>query len=119
MVEASPSLREVLQQLSELYAVYWALEKQADLLKYTCMSCGDARRLQARYERALRALRRHAVPLVDAFAIRDEMLQSTLGSYDGRVYERLMEEALKSPLNKDSVNPTFHKYLKPFMRANL
>jgi acyl-CoA oxidase len=47
------------------------------------------------------------------------MLQSTLGSYDGRVYERLVEETKKIPLNQESVNITFHKYLKPFMRGKL
>lgn len=47
------------------------------------------------------------------------MLQSTLGSFDGRAYERLMEEASKSPLNAEPVNYTFHQYLKPFLRGKL
>lgn len=49
----------------------------------------------------------------------DQMLQSTLGAYDGRVYERLMEEAMKSPLNAEPVNHTFNEYLKPFMQGKL
>lgn len=48
-----------------------------------------------------------------------KILNSTLGSWDGLVYERLMEEALKSPLNAKPVNESFHKYLKPFMQGKL
>ncbi|RVE50662.1 hypothetical protein evm_004694 [Chilo suppressalis] len=119
LAKASPPLRHVLQLLLELYAVYWALEKMVDLMKYTCISGDDAEALQSRYEQLLSSLRPHAVPLVDALGIRDELLQSTLGAYDGQVYERLMQEALKSPLNEDRVNQTFHKYLKPFMKGKL
>ncbi|XP_072946882.1 acyl-coenzyme A oxidase 1-like [Epargyreus clarus] len=115
----SPELKTVLFQLVDLYSLYWALEKLSDLLLYTSISQKDVSDLQAMYEDVLRKLRPNAVGLVDAFDIRDEMLQSTLGSYDGRVYERLMEEAMKSPLNAETVNDTFHKYLKPFMQGKL
>lgn len=64
-------------------------------------------------------IRPNAVGLVDGFDIRDEILSSTLGVYDGNVYERLFEDAKKSPLNKHSVNDSFHKYLKPYLKSNL
>lgn len=87
---------------------------------YSTISNEDINKLQSRYEELLALLRPNAVGLVDAFDIRDEILNSTLGAYDGRVYERLMEEALKSPLNTEPVNQSFHKYLKPLMtRAKL
>lgn len=56
---------------------------------------------------------------MDGFDIRDEILASTLGAFDGNVYERLFEEASKSPLNKDPVNRSFDLYLKPLLKANL
>ncbi|KPJ09433.1 putative peroxisomal acyl-coenzyme A oxidase 1 [Papilio machaon] len=145
----SPQLKEVLHQLVDLYCTYWALEKLSDLLLYTPISQKEVESLRLRYEETLTNLRPNAVGLVDAFDLRDEMLQSTLGSYDGRVYERLMEEAMKSPLNAEPmlqstlgsydgrvyerlmeeamksplnaepVNYTFHKYLKPFMQGKL
>ncbi|XP_013177323.1 PREDICTED: probable peroxisomal acyl-coenzyme A oxidase 1 isoform X1 [Papilio xuthus] len=115
----SPQLKEVLHQLVELYCIYWALEKLSDLLLYTPISQKEVESLRLWYEETLTKLRPNAVGLVDAFDLRDEMLQSTLGSYDGRVYERLMEEAMKSPLNAEPVNHTFHKYLKPFMQGKL
>ncbi|PZC74069.1 hypothetical protein B5X24_HaOG208386 [Helicoverpa armigera] len=119
MKTMSPQLAEVMGQLIELYAVFWALERVGDLLQYTSISNTDVVNLRTRYEQLLRQIRPNAVGLVDAFDIIDELLQSTLGAYDGRVYERLMEEALKSPLNAEPVNQSFHKYLKPFMQGKL
>ncbi|XP_049873454.1 probable peroxisomal acyl-coenzyme A oxidase 1 [Pectinophora gossypiella] len=117
--QASPALRQVLSQLADLYVVYWALQRVGDLLRFTSISERDIEQLQNWYEDLLVKLRPNAVGLVDAFDIKDEILHSTLGAYDGRVYERLMEEALKSPLNKEPVNDSFHKYLKPFMSGKL
>ncbi|KAM3958994.1 acyl-coenzyme A oxidase 1-like [Aphomia sociella] len=115
----SDKLRPVLRQLVELYAVYWAMEKLSDLLLYTAIGKEDVQKLQYWYEELLMAIRPNAVGLVDAFDLSDHMLNSTLGAYDGRVYERLMEDALKSPLNAEPVNESFHKYLKPFMQGKL
>ncbi|XP_050555124.1 probable peroxisomal acyl-coenzyme A oxidase 1 [Spodoptera frugiperda] len=115
----SQPLKKVLNYLVELYAIYWALEKVGDLLLYTSISKTDIHQLQETYEELLGKIRPNAVGLVDAFDFRDQILNSTLGAYDGRVYERLMEEALKSPLNAEPVNQSFHKYLKPFMQGKL
>ncbi|XP_061708448.1 probable peroxisomal acyl-coenzyme A oxidase 1 [Cydia pomonella] len=88
-------------------------------LQYTPITATDVQELQQRYETLLGKIRPNAVGLVDAFDFRDEVLNSALGAYDGRVYERLMEEALKSPLNAKPVNDSFHKYLKPLMQGKL
>ena len=48
-------------------------------------------------------IRPDAVALVDAFDVHDFILRSSLGKYDGNVYESLMEFAQKSPLNKTQV----------------
>ncbi|CAK1601683.1 unnamed protein product [Parnassius mnemosyne] len=115
----SAPLRIVLLQLVELYAVYWALQCVGDLLRFSSISERDIEGLQNWYEDLLFKLRPNAVGLVDAFDIRDEILRSALGAYDGRAYERLMEEAMKSPLNAEPVNQSFQKYLKPFMQGKL
>ncbi|CAF4863911.1 unnamed protein product [Pieris macdunnoughi] len=109
---SSVNIQKVIDQLVQLYIIFWSLEKTGDLLRYTPISEKDIDELQNRYDDLLASIRPNAVGLVDAFDIRDEILQSTLGAYDGRVYERLMEEALKTPLNAESVNSSFHKYLK-------
>ena len=51
----------------------------------------------------LQTIRKEAVPLVDAFDIPDEILNSVLGRYDGNVYTHLYEWALKAPRNKKQV----------------
>ncbi|CAG4986330.1 unnamed protein product [Parnassius apollo] len=115
----SANVKIVMEQLVTLYLVYWALERSGDLLRYSTISEKDLNRLQDRYEELLALIRPNAVGLVDAFDFRDEILQSTLGAYDGRVYERLMEEALKSPLNDEPVKASFHKYIKPLTKGKL
>lgn len=56
---------------------------------------------------------------MDSFDVRDEILGSALGVYDGNVYERLLEDAKKSPLNQSPVDESFEMYLKPFLKSNL
>lgn len=75
--------------------------------------------LQIWLENLLTLIRPNAVGIVDGFDIHDDVLASALGSYDGRVYERLFEEASKSPLNAEPVNKSFHLHLKPFLKGNL
>ena len=48
-------------------------------------------------------IRREAVPLVDAFDVPDEILNSALGRYDGDVYRHLYEWAQRAPRNKKKV----------------
>ncbi|XP_076631594.1 acyl-coenzyme A oxidase 1 [Colletes latitarsis] len=118
-VSVSKELREVLQHLCELYAVYWVLQRLGDFLQFSSLSNEDVPALQARLEELLALIRPNAVGIVDGFDIRDEILSSALGAYDGNVYERLFAEAMKSPLNQESVNVSFEKYLKPFLKSNL
>ncbi|XP_063833308.1 probable peroxisomal acyl-coenzyme A oxidase 1 [Ostrinia nubilalis] len=114
----STGVASVSGYLAQLYIVYWGLETSGDLLMYSNISREDVTVLKEKYEVLLTLIRPNAVALVDAFDFYDQDLHSTLGSYDGRVYERLMEDALKSPLNKEPVNQSFHKYLKPFIKSS-
>lgn len=76
--------------------------------------------LQAKYVKLLGEIRCYAVNLVDAFDIKDEALGSVLGCWDGNTYQRLFDEAAKSPLNKSTVHrESFEKYLKPLMKSNM
>ncbi|XP_008552006.1 probable peroxisomal acyl-coenzyme A oxidase 1 [Microplitis demolitor] len=119
LTNVSKELHEVLKQLCEMYAVYWVLQRLGDFLRFSCLKAEDVPALQKRLEDLFQLIRVNAVGLVDAFDIRDEILGSTLGAYDGNVYERLFTEAMKSPLNQESVNKSFHLYLKPLLKSNL
>jgi len=85
---------------------------------HKCDSSGPSN-LQNQIETLLSQLRPNAVGIVDGFDFHDEILSSSLGAWDGQVYERLFEAASKSPMNKDPVNESFHKYLKPFLKSSL
>lgn len=75
--------------------------------------------VQSRLNQLLKELRVNAVGIVDSFDIHDDILSSSLGAWDGNVYERLFEESQKSPLNSEPVNISFHKYIKPILKASL
>ncbi|ETN61709.1 acyl-CoA oxidase [Anopheles darlingi] len=116
---ATAPFAKVMRSICELYAYNEAIESIGSLVRFTTISESDINRLQVKLEQTLLAIRPNAVSIVDAFAIPDVLLGSPLGAYDGNVYEKLYEEAKKSPLNQEPVNKSFHLYLKPFMRSSL
>lgn len=113
--ELSPALVRVLGDLIELYAVDSALTSLDHLIRFVKISSGDVAKLQERMGQVLGRLRPNAVGIVDAFEFPDTELRSALGAADGNVYERLLEDAMKSPLNQEPVNRSFGMYLKPLM----
>lgn len=117
--ELSPALGKVLLDIIELYAVDNALLNLKHLMRFVTITQEDVANLQDRLENVLARIRPNAVGLVDSFDISDKVLNSTLGAYDGNVYERLFEDAMKSPLNQEPVNKSFELYLKPFMQAKM
>jgi acyl-CoA oxidase len=64
-------------------------------------------------------LRPDAVGLVDAFEFPDRVLGSTLGRYDGNVYEALYEAAKKSHLNQTDPFDGYEEFLKPKLDLEL
>ncbi|MFO0515361.1 MAG: acyl-CoA dehydrogenase, partial [bacterium] len=63
-------------------------------------------------------LRPDAIGLVDAFDFPDTVLKSTIGRYDGNIYEALFDSAQRSTLNqKDPYDG--YKYLQPHTNKTL
>lgn len=99
------------------YAYLWLTFKYNQFAELNAQQLTE---LQSKYMELLGTIRTYAVNLVDAFDIRDEALGSVLGCWDGNAYQRLFDEASKSPLNKATVHrESFEKYLKPLMQSNL
>uniref|UniRef100_A0A1I8PT59 Acyl-coenzyme A oxidase n=1 Tax=Stomoxys calcitrans TaxID=35570 RepID=A0A1I8PT59_STOCA len=115
----SPALNKVLRNLLELYLVNTALKNMNEILRVIQISDADLRALQRRLEDSLAAIRKDAVAICDGFDFHDRNLLSTLGAYDGNVYERIFEEAKNSPLNQQPVPKVFHTHLKSFMKSKL
>ncbi|PWA02244.1 hypothetical protein BB558_001622 [Smittium angustum] len=74
--------------------------------------------LETEYLNLIKSARKIAVPLVDALGIPDEKLNSSLGRYDGNVYEDYMTRALSEPLNREKMGDElreqiFKRYIEP------
>lgn len=63
-------------------------------------------------------VRPDVVTIVDSFDYPDNVLKSSIGRYDGNIYEALIEGASNSSLNKD--DPFLGYYsLKPYLNKSL
>ncbi|CAL4062320.1 unnamed protein product, partial [Meganyctiphanes norvegica] len=115
----SDGVRTVLGKLCRLYLLYQITNNQGQFVRCGALSDTQLTILEEEMGDLLETLRKDAVNLVDSFDVHDKILDSTLGAWDGDVYNRLYNEALKSPLNQKDVTDAYHKYLKPLMKANL
>jgi len=96
----SPSLRHLLSLLLQLLASSWILEDSAPFLRHAGINFEQLDRVAVHHAELLNILRLTAVHIVDSFDFRDEVLDSSLGAYDGWVYHRLFHAAVGSPLNQ-------------------
>lgn len=99
MVTDEP-VKAVLLRMLELLCLIRIRENAGDWMN--ALGEDDLDLLQTRINEVLDELRPDAVALVDGFGFDDYQLQSTLGRYDGNVYEAIYNEAKRSPLNQTS-----------------
>jgi len=64
-------------------------------------------------------IRPDAVSLVDVFDYPDSVLKSTIGRYDGNVYEALFDAAQKSILNRTDPFEGYEETLRPHLNKDL
>eukprot|EP00929_Paragymnodinium_shiwhaense_P121053 TRINITY_DN93170_c0_g1_i1.p1 TRINITY_DN93170_c0_g1~~TRINITY_DN93170_c0_g1_i1.p1 ORF type:complete len:697 (-),score=185.83 TRINITY_DN93170_c0_g1_i1:363-2453(-) len=94
------SVMKVLTRMLDLVLLTQVRENAGDWLN--ALDEAQLELVEARIDALLGELRPDCVSLVDAFNFPDDALESTLGRYDGNVYEAIYDEARKSPLNKTS-----------------
>ena len=102
-----PETIALMQKLFRLYALH-TLEREAS--EFFSSSAVTVRQIQlARTKTVMKLLeeiRPHAVRLVDAWKFPDWQLDSSLGRYDGMVYEDLFHRASElNPLNALTIDP--------------
>ncbi|XP_037953023.1 probable peroxisomal acyl-coenzyme A oxidase 1 [Teleopsis dalmanni] len=119
LAKQSNELRAVLHNLLELFLLKTILRYMNFILLFINLTDADVTDLQNRLEEVLKRLRPDAVAICDSFDFHDSVLQSTLGAYDGNVYERIYAAAKQSSLNSQPVPKSFHTHLKPFMQGKL
>ena len=97
----------LMHKLFQLYALH-TLEREAS--EFFSSSAITVRQIQLARTKAvmklLEEIRPHAVRLVDAWNFPDWQLDSSLGRYDGKVYEDLFRRASElNPLNALTIDP--------------
>jgi acyl-CoA oxidase len=100
----------VLTDMARLLALYWMVQDSGDFMEDGYMTSMDGARKALMV--SLSTVRTNAVPLVDAWDFSDFRLKSTLGRYDGNVYEAIMEAASREPLNRTDPGPAYEPHLK-------
>lgn len=105
--DLDPETTGVMHKLFRLYALH-TLEQEAS--EFYTSSAVTVRQIQLARSSAvmklLEDIRPHAVRLVDAWDFPDWQLDSSLGRYDGKVYEDMFHRASElNPLNKVTVDP--------------
>lgn len=117
---SSQEMKKILNEMLDIFLVDMFFEYLGDILKYCKLTGQDVEAMEKRLEDDLKLIRPNIIALVDGFDLHDRTLDSTLGSYDGNVYERIFENAKKNPLNQEAVNSSFVN-LKAFrkMKSNL
>lgn len=110
----NPEIKKVLTQLCVLYACALFNDNNwSDVFDKEEMII-----IQDTIRKVMPEIRPNAVTLVDAFGIPDGVLKSTIGRYDGNVYEALYDAAQRSTLNQTDPFDGY-KYLKPHLNAKL
>jgi len=114
-----PSLVKVLSPLCALFAFVKIEEKSGDLLIDGFLSGEQGKLVAKGIKLLLQEIRPNAISLVDSFAFSDFYLNSSLGKYDGRVYEDLFERAKHDPLNTSEVSEAYTLHLSRLLKGKV
>ncbi|KAG0257963.1 hypothetical protein BG011_003630 [Mortierella polycephala] len=107
--------KEALTDLSDLFALHTIHKQPGEFLTSGYLDAPQVSMLgEAIMELMEKKVRPNAIGFVDAFAFPDYLLNSAIGAFDGRVYERYTEMATREPLNKTEVVDGYENYIRPF-----
>jgi acyl-CoA oxidase len=101
-VSAGSPERIVLHRLATFYALSDVVGLQGSGPSWGgLLSAKEVDAFEYAVDRMMKMLRPDVIPLVEAFDISDTILNSALGSSDGKVYEKLFDAAENSAMNVD------------------
>ena len=100
------STSSVMKVLFRLYALYTLDASASEFLMAGALTTDQLKQVTPRIQKLMAEVRPHAVRLVDAWSIPDYLLESSLGRFDGDVYNDLFRKAhTENPLNLLIFNP--------------
>ena len=98
--------QDLMKKLFRLFVLYTLDASASEFLISNAITTDQLKSVQPRIQVLMNEIRPHAVRLVDAWSIPDYLLESSLGRYDGDVYNDLFRKAHKeNPLNMLTFNP--------------
>ncbi|ESQ52191.1 hypothetical protein EUTSA_v10016360mg [Eutrema salsugineum] len=112
-------VKNQLNNLCYIYALHLLHKHLGDFLSTSSITPEQASLASHQLRSLYSLVRPNAVALVDAFDYTDHYLGSVLGRYDGNVYPKLFEEALKDPLNDSVVPDGYQEYIRPLIKQQL
>ncbi|CAH2059211.1 unnamed protein product [Thlaspi arvense] len=112
-------VKNQLKNLCYIYALHLLHKHLGDFLSTDSITPEQASLASHQLRSLYSLVRPNAVALVDAFDYTDHYLGSALGRYDGNVYPKLFEEALKDPLNDSVVPDGYVEYIRPLIKQNI
>ena len=107
-----PSESNTLSDLLRLLALNWTQEELGDWLEDKYLSLEQAQWIRPALRDVLDRVRPNAVALVDAWDYTDKQLKSVLGRSDGNVYNAIMDETKRDPLNATDPGPGYKEHLR-------
>ncbi|CEM11963.1 unnamed protein product [Vitrella brassicaformis CCMP3155] len=103
---------DVLKTLSDLYTLYWIDQTFGEFVLARVLKADHAMPLLQTIKQLLKEVRPNAVAIADSWNIPDNLLNSALGRYDGRVYEALYESTKYEPLNQTDVSEGYYRHIQ-------
>jgi alkylation response protein AidB-like acyl-CoA dehydrogenase len=95
--KANSSIIEVLNKLVSVLAVSYLLKESGLFMEHGYFDGSQTKAIRNRFSALCSELRRDAVPLVDAFGYPDFILKSSLGRYDGDIYNHYFQTVREAP----------------------
>ena len=106
-----------LEKLLWLFALYHLSRETGDFLELGLLLPEEAQVVRDEVYALLTEVRVDAVGLCDSWDWSDFELKSTLGRYDGQVYEALLKSAKQEPLNLSDPVEGFDRHWRPYYRV--
>ncbi|KDN48547.1 acyl-coenzyme A oxidase I [Tilletiaria anomala UBC 951] len=107
-------VQEHLALLARFYGLWQMEEKAAFFLRARWLSAEQLDLVQAKVSECCTRVRAFAIPLIDAFAISDHIINSPIGRADGNVYAEYFRLVRRNnPQGKP--HPYFERVIKPFL----
>lgn len=119
--DLNSATRALLKNLCDLHSLCVIEQNLGEILESGYLDSAQAHLVRQGLQQLLKSLRPHAVALTDGFGWPDNFLNSALGSYDGRAYERLVEWLKEEPLNSEvgmdenGVVKGYKEFIKPIV----